>query len=111
MAKIELRCATPKCADAIAKYGELYHNVHSIEKAPEHVPDSTARCERCGGYHNGTEWKHVCKMCKAPVEAGELVGYFVAHRCKACDVKVVAAEKARGAWCNRCNNTFSYCCC
>jgi hypothetical protein len=82
MAKIELRCVTAKCADAIAKYGDHYHGVHSVEKAPAHVQDATALCERCGGYHNGTEWKHVCKICKATVEAGSLLGFFVAHRCK-----------------------------
>lgn len=111
MAKIELRCATQKCASAIANYGDHYHAVHSVEKAPAHVPDATAMCERCGGYHNGTDWKHVCKSCGTAVEPGALLGFFVPHRCAACDAKVVAQQQAAGQVCHRCNTVISYCCC
>jgi hypothetical protein len=111
MAKIELPCATARCADAITKYGAHYHGVHSVGTAPAHVPDATALCERCGGYHNGTEWKHVCKMCGISVEAGKLLGFFVAHRCAECDAKVIAKERAAGQMCRRCNTVMSYCCC
>lgn len=111
MAKIDLRCATAKCADAIAKYGEHYHGVHGVTTPPAQVPDATAMCERCGGYHNGTEWRHVCKVCKADVEPGALFGFFVPHRCKACDEAVVAQQKASGNICRRCNTVSAYCCC
>jgi hypothetical protein len=111
MPKIDLRCATTECVSSIAKYGEHYHSVHAVDKAPAHSPDATARCERCGGHHNGTEWKHVCKMCGITVESGALRGFFVPHRCAECDAKVVAADRARGAICRRCNEVHSYCCC
>jgi DNA-directed RNA polymerase subunit RPC12/RpoP len=111
MAKIDLRCATPECIDAIAKYGEHYHSVHSKDSAPQHVPDATAVCERCGGYHNGTEWKHVCKVCNKEVEPGQLRGLFVPHRCAECDAKVVAQQQTSGNVCRSCNTVRSYCCC
>lgn len=111
MAKIEMRCETAGCVTAIAKYGEHYHGVHSVEQAPAHQPSATAMCERCGGYHDGIKWSHVCKLCLVTVNAGELTGFFVPHRCAACDVKLVAAEKAAGRVCRRCNSVLSYCCC
>lgn len=111
MAKIDLPCATERCMNDIAKYGAHYHRVHSANPAPSHVPDATALCERCGGYHNGTEWKHVCKECGKAVEPGALRGFFVPHRCAECDAKVVAQQKAAGNICGRCNTVTAYCCC
>ena len=108
--KVDIRCKTPRCIGDIAKYGENYHEVHA-EKAPDFMPDAVAKCGRCGGYTNGTDWKHVCKMCGKEMQPGELVGWFVPHRCSECDAKVVAEDKAKGRICGRCHQVISYCCC
>lgn len=111
MAKIDQRCETPECKSSIEKYGAHYRSVHSVDKVPAHMPDATAKCERCGGYSNGAEWKHACVKCGAAVAAGGLVGLFVPSRCKACDDVIVAQERASGRVCGRCRDVMSRCCC
>lgn len=111
MAKIDLRCENARCVSDIVAYGANYHDVHGVQKAPAYVPDATARCERCGGFHNGTEWKHVCKVCGTNVAAGALRGYFVPHRCAECDDKLIKQQQAAGDTCRRCNTVIAYCCC
>lgn len=113
MSKSETRCPTVKCKEAIEKWGAHYHSVHDIppEAAPSHTPEAVALCERCGGYSNGKEWRHICKMCGTTVEPGQLKGFFVPHRCAACDEKVVSKERAEGKICRLCNSVYAYCCC
>lgn len=109
--KSDIRCKTEKCIAVIAKYGEHYHGVNTVTDAPEFAQDAVAKCERCGGYTNGTEWKHVCQMCGKEVKPGELVGFFVPHRCHECDTKIVVNEKAGVKVCGRCGKVHAYCCC
>ena len=111
MSKSNIRCATDECVSSIKRWGDHYHSVSPVTNAPKFMPDAVAMCERCGGYTNGDSWKHVCKMCGNDVAAGKLLGFFVPHRCKECDEKVVAKEKADGKICRRCNRVYSYCCC
>lgn len=103
--KSVIRCPTERCASELARYGENYHGVY--EKT-DHL-----LCERCGGksVDRGVTWTHDCVNCKANVQPGQLLGFFVPHRCKACDEKVIADDRARGHICRRCNQVFSYCCC
>lgn len=109
--KSEIRCATERCASDIAKYGENYHGVHELGSPPDFMPEAVAKCERCGGYTNGEDWKHVCQNCGKNVEPGELLGLFVPHRCRECDAQIVAQERAAGRTCGRCRQVMSYCCC
>ena len=111
--KSDIRCPTPRCTGYIEKYGERYHRVVTVGLGgpPKFMPDATDLCEGCGGYTNGSEWKHVCRVCGAEVEPGDLVGFFVPSRCKSCDDEIVAKEKAEGRVCSRCKTVFSYCCC
>jgi len=109
--KSKIRCTTEKCIEAVEKYGENYHGVHVVDNPPDFMPDAIAKCERCGGFTNGTEWKHVCKICDVNVEPGKLTGLFVPHRCGDCDKKIVAEEKAKGKICRLCNEVYSRCCC
>jgi rRNA maturation protein Nop10 len=111
--KSEIKCATERCAGYITKYGENYHRVFNLfmEAPPAFLPDATAKCEQCGGYTNGQEWKHVCKKCGKDVEPGALFGFFVPHRCADCDRAVVAEQKAKGQICRQCGQVSAYCCC
>ena len=113
MGKSDIRCQAKKCMEVIAKYGDAHHRVMdmSVHKPPAFMPNAIALCEGCGGYTDGTEWKYRCVMCSKDVPPGELVGFFVPHRCKECDTKVVAQEKASGKICSRCRQVYSYCCC
>lgn len=108
---IDTRCKTARCVADIEKYGERYHGVHALRSPSSIMPDAVACCERCGGHTNGSDWKHACKKCGKDVQPGELVGFFVPHRCVECDAKVVADEIARGAVCSSCGSVHSYCCC
>lgn len=112
--KSAIRCTTPRCVSDIAAYGERYHSVHPVKpgQAPATAAGATAKCDHCGGFHlaDGT-WKHVCKSCGTDVQPGELRGYYVPHRCQACDDKLVAAQHARGDVCRRCHTVTAYCCC
>ena len=108
--KSDLVCATPKCIDAIIKWGAHYHSVYPGQGNWKNE-SIIANCNRCGGGWNGKEWIHACHMCGVAVEPGALKGFFVPHRCDECDKKVVAADKAAGRICGRCKTVFSYCCC
>lgn len=108
--KSPIRCATTRCIESIAKYGEHYHSVQP-GKGQSSDDSIQANCERCGGGWNGATWIHACKMCGKTVQPGELKGFFVPHRCVECDVKVIAKDKAAGNVCGRCKQVFSYCCC
>lgn len=105
--KSEVRCETPRCVADIAKWGEHYHSVH--DKEQDGI--SYQRCERCGGARHDGKWQHKCKSCGVDVAPGELRGFFVPHRCQACDDKVVAQQKAAGDICRRCHTVTAYCCC
>lgn len=111
MSKSNLRCPTPACVDAIARYGEHYHGV--TDKGDAQPPDGiVASCERCGGTTtDGINWIHQCAKCGTVVEPGALLGFFVPHRCKTCDEKIVAEQRAAGQLCRRCNTVIAYCCC
>ena len=106
-----IRCATPRCIKDIADWGEHYHDVHDSNHEKSLYPTATANCNRCGGHTDGTTWWHKCKMCGKDVEPGTLKGFFVPHRCKECDEKVIANDKATGNICTLCHTVRSYCCC
>jgi hypothetical protein len=113
--KSEIKCITPACMDAIAKYGERYHGVY-LRDASHYVqygwmPDALAQCDRCGGHTNGTVWKHVCKNCKKEVELGQLTGLFVPHSCPECHKRLEDEQRARGAICSGCKKPMCWCCC
>lgn len=109
----EIRCATERCKNEVAQYGEHYHSVYLlfIESPPSFMPDAIASCQRCGGYTNGTDWKHVCKRCGKGVEQGTLTGLFVPHRCKECQKAVVAEQTASNQRCLRCGKVVANCYC
>lgn len=112
--KSSIKCTTPRCVEAIEKYGEHYHGVHDVGSwfpGSERMPDAVAKCERCGGVTNGEKWLHACAMCGKEVEPGKLVGFFVPSRCSECDAKVVAEQRADGRVCGRCGQVIAYCCC
>ena len=111
--KSAIRCTTPRCVSDIAAYGEHYHSVTAVAPgfAGEQVPGATEQCSHCGGYHLNGTWKHVCKSCGTEVQPGQLRGFFVPHRCQACDDKLVAAQHARNQVCRRCHTVIAYCCC
>lgn len=105
MAKSSILCATPRCIGDIEKYGDHYHSVHD---RADH-----AQCEWCGGKteDGGQTWAHDCVKCGVSVAPGDLLGLFVPHRCKECDAKIIAKDRAEGRMCRRCGTVFSYCCC
>lgn len=107
-AKSEIRCETPRCIGDIAKHGERYHDVF-----PETgIAGVDAYCQRCGGKHLAAGgWHHACRQCQAVVQPGALTGLFVPHSCAPCVEKNRQADRARGAMCGRCQNTFTDCCC
>ncbi len=112
--KSEIKCPTPSCAGYVERYGESYQNVYPLSQSatpPAFLPDAIAQCQSCGGYTNGSEWKHVCRKCSAEVEPGALVGLFVPSRCVPCDEVLVAEEKAKGRTCIGCGKVSSRCYC
>lgn len=105
--KLAIKCPSPDCMARQSK-----RIAHSTAGAPPvFMPDAIAQCEWCGGYTNGTDWKHVCKHCGKEVAAGELKGFFVPHRCAECDAAIVAKQRAEGDVCGLCGSVRSYCCC
>lgn len=101
--KSAVRCTTPKCIEAIQKWGEHYHSVHTL--------GDVEQCDRCGGKFDGQKWLHKCKQCGTEVEPGALTGFFVPHSCKSCMDKVVEQQKRDGKICGRCKTVFAFCCC
>ncbi len=105
--KSKVRCATPRCIELIANYGESYHRVYDEQNASTVI----AKCEGCGGKFNGDIWLHVCQKCKVDVNPGELTGLFVPHLCRLCEQKVANNEIACGSVCRMCHKPYSRCCC
>ena len=116
MEKSKIRCQLARCKYSIKAYGENYHSVYPLtafghEAPPKEMPDAVAKCSRCGGVTNGEKWIYVCVVCGKEVPPGELYGFFVPHKCRECDQRIVAEEKKAGKICPKCHNTYSYCCC
>jgi hypothetical protein len=111
--KSAVRCTTPSCVITIAKYGGQYHMVSDITpaQAPKFMPDAKQSCGYCGGYFNGTTWKHACMKCGVDVEPGTLVGLFVPHQCTSCKEKERAHDIATGNICGLCRKPRSECVC
>jgi len=96
-----ITCPTPKCVDAVTKYGDAYKRVTDKEFSKHPT------CEGCGGKLVEGEWRHVCKSCGQKVEPGQLGGLFVPHLCPSC----LAHKRATGRKCSRCNKADIDCCC
>ena len=112
--KSEIKCTTQRCRDSIAKYGERYHRVYDRgddRGKPSFMPDAIAQCEGCGGYTNGTTWKHTCQKCGKDVDPGQLTGLFVPHLCHDCERTIAEKEKTSGNVCLMCRQPRSRCCC
>lgn len=108
-------CPNPKCVELRQRYpkcnSELIHvqPTHTCRSA--HIPGSIVRCGNCGGYWDGQRWIYRCLKCHKDVGPDDLRGMWVPHSCEPCENADIAAQKARGAICQRCQNVFSYCYC
>lgn len=115
MKQSKLKCPARRCIHLHAKYPPGSHiavgKVYDLEKAPKWAPGAIALCECCGSYYDGADWKCICIYCSKVVQPGEKTGLFWPHSCKECSDQRKAEETARGAVCNTCRNTFSWCCC
>ena len=98
-----IQCPTPKCIDAVKRYGDRYLMVSAR-------PGRTI-CELCGGILVDGEWIHRCSKCKEDVEPGQLCGLFTPHKCPGCEEATAEAEIRRGDVCRMCNQPYSRCCC
>ena len=110
----QIRCTTPRCIDSITKYGNQYHRVYDFNtplNKPKVMPTAIAHCESCGGYTDGTTWKHVCEKCGKDVQSGELCGLFVPHLCRECEQAIADKDKRTGNICLKCRVVRSRCCC
>lgn len=106
-------CTTPVCVGRLRKYGPNYHKVEELREGnqPPFMPDATHRCEFCGGYTNGKEWKHICHSCGTEVAPGELTGMFVPHLCRECEQEAADDQIRRGSVCTLCRKPYCRCAC
>ena len=105
--KSDIMCTTPKCIEAKQKYGKHYH---SVVDSPHH---KETLCERCGGIYDPKQkaFIHTCKDCGNEVNAGELVGLFVPHKCTPCLEKTRDEQRKKGHVCGICKQCYCDCCC
>lgn len=112
MATNNVKCESPKCIQAIEKFGERCYSIKTMYRpAPSFMPDAIAICERCGGYYNGERWMYQCLKCGKEVRPGELVGLFVPHHCKECEQAITDENRRRGNVCRMCRQPRNQCCC
>lgn len=113
--KSEIRCPTPRCAQAFAADSQRGHRVyvrqpeHSPE--PRYLPGTVAECEGCGGHTDGQVWRHRCCKCSQDVAPGLLTGLFVPHSCRPCHAALEADQRAKGQICSGCRKPSCWCCC
>jgi hypothetical protein len=115
MRESTITCPSAHCVATHEKYKHDKYvavgKVYDLDSAPKWAPRAIAMCECCGSYFDGQTWKAICIRCQKEVQPGEKTGLFWPHSCKECNEKQIAEEKARGAVCNTCRNTFSWCYC
>lgn len=102
MTKSAVKCETPRCVEAIEKWGAHYHSVHDNT-------NGTQLCERCGAIRKDGKWTKTCRICNKLVE--ELRGLFVPSRCIPCDTTLHERETKSGNYCSLCKQLRIDCCC